>query len=72
MKQIKYNFLNIVSTNPLPPACCVPPFLASRTAYRLTTKTTNLGVSIYIKNDNMLHAHVQLFLQTLALMCLLV
>ena len=30
-------------------AYCVPPFLASRTAYRLTTKTTILGVSIYIK-----------------------
>jgi len=30
-------------------AYCVPPFFASRTAYRLTTKTTILGVYIYIK-----------------------
>ena len=44
-------------TPPSPLAYCVPlyfgiayrHFLASRTAYRLTTKTTNLGVSIYIK-----------------------
>ena len=30
-------------------AYCVPPFLASCTAYRLTTETTIVGVSIYTK-----------------------
>jgi len=52
MKQIKYNFLNIVlRTAIFGLAYCVP----------FNQKTTNLGVSIYIKNDNMLLAHVQFY-----------
>ena len=49
-------------------------FSASRTANRLTTITIIFCVSIYMKKciHSLLHAHVQSFLQTLALMCLLV
>jgi len=48
-------------------------FLASHTAYCLTTKTIILGVSIYIKKIKWqyVHAHVQSFLKTLVLMCML-
>jgi len=52
---------------------CVPPFYASRTAYRLTTITTIFWRFHLHTEDNLtvcLHAHVQLFLQTLALMFL--
>jgi len=47
-------------------------FSASRTAYRLTTKTTNFWRFHLHKEDKMSLLHVQSFLQTLALMCLLV
>jgi len=49
-------------------------FSASRTAYHLTTKTTNFWRFHLPKEEKMslLHVHVQSFLQTLALMCLLV
>ena len=50
-------------------------FLVSRTAYRLTTKKQPFLRFHSHKadgNDSILHAHVQSFLQTFALMCLLV
>ena len=49
-------------------------YLASRTAYRLTTKNNHFGrFHLHkVKNYSMLYAHVQQFLKTLALMCLLV
>jgi len=66
---------------PLPLAYC--PIFALRsayrffgpayTAYRLTTKQPFLAFPFPEKsNDSMLQVHVQSFLQTLALMCLLV
>jgi len=54
-------YTEIIEGAPSPLAYCFRPILALSTAYRLTTKTTIFGVSIYIKKIVMTVSYMHMY-----------